>query len=114
MLTDIFSGHALPGEYVFVLLCAAAAWMIGKSVAGIWKGIPELIGYVLLLGVGTRFLHFALYEAAFVSIGHYVADTILFLIVAFIGYRYTRTNQMTEQYNWLYEKASPITWRDKN
>ncbi len=114
MLLDIVSGHALAGEYVFVLLCMAAAWMIGKSTSTDWKGLPVLVGYVLVLGLGARFLHFALYQAQFVSLSRYLVDTAVLLAVGFLGYRFTRTNQMTRQYHWLYEKASPFTWRGRS
>lgn len=113
MLMDIISGHAPPGEYTFTLLCMAAAWMIGRSVANDWRTMAHLVGYVLLLGLGSRFLHFALYEAQFVSLSRYLTDTVVLLIVAYLGFRYTRTNQMTRQYYWLYEKVSPLSWRAK-
>jgi hypothetical protein len=73
-----------------------------------------MVFFTLLLGLGARFLHFALYEAVFVSPTRYLVDTAVFLVVAYIGYRYTRTNQMTRQYHWLYEKASPISWKDRS
>jgi hypothetical protein len=114
MLVDIFSGHALPGEYVFMLLCMGAAWMSGRSIANDWKPIWNLILAVLGLGLGARFLHFALYEAQFISLSRYIVDTAILGIVAYFGYRYTRTNQMVRQYHWLYEKASPISWRGKS
>jgi hypothetical protein len=134
MLTDIFLGHALVGEYVFALLSAAAAWMIGRAVALNWQAITSLILYVLLLGVGSRFLHWALYQswvkaegaakatAEPVSFGqtlttllsYYAVDTAVFMIVAILGYRFTRTVQMTTQYRWLYEKASPLSWRARS
>ena len=113
MLMDIFSGHALPGEYVFMLLCMGAAWMTGRSVAGDWKPLWILGVYVLLLGLGARFLHFALYQAVFVSPVRYLIDTIVLGGVAYVGFMFTRTNQMTRQYHWLYEKASPLSWRRK-
>jgi small-conductance mechanosensitive channel len=114
MILDIISGHFFPGEIVFLLLCAAGGWMIGKSVASDWKGLGSMVFFTLLLGLGARFLHFALYEAVFVSPTRYLVDTAVFLVVAYIGYRYTRTNQMTRQYHWLYEKASPISWKDRS
>ncbi len=113
MLIDIFTGHALFGEYVFILLCCAAAWMIGKSVATDWKGLGQLLAFVLILGLGVRFLHFALYEAQFISVSRYMVDTFVLAVVAYIGYRYTRTNQMTTQYHWLYEKLSPLSFRER-
>ena len=113
MLEDIVAGHAFPGEYVFMLLCMGAAWMTGRSIASDWKPIWNLVLAVLGLGLGARFLHFALYEAQFVSFSRYFVDTLILAIVAYFGYRFTRTNQMTRQYHWLYEKASPFSWRAK-
>ena len=113
MILDILSGHFFAGEFVFLLLCAAGGWMMGKSVASDWKGLGSLVVFTLLLGLGARFLHFALYEAVFISPIRYVVDTALFLVVAYMGYRYTRTNQMTRQYVWLYEKTSPISWKER-
>jgi hypothetical protein len=117
MLFDIISGHIFEnkayGEIVFLLLCMAAAWMTGRSLATDWKPIWNLIASALLLGAGARFLHFALYQAPFLSFGRYALDTILLAIVAWLAFQYTRTNQMTRQYYWLYEKASPLSWRAK-
>jgi Na+/glutamate symporter len=113
MLIDIFTGHALFGEYVFMILCGAAAWMIGKSISTDWSGLVPLFVYVLLLGVGVRFLHYALYEAEFISVSRYVVDTAVLAVIAYIGYRFTRTNQMTTQYHWLYEKVSPLSFRER-
>lgn len=111
MLLDIFAGTALAGEYVFMALCCAAAWMIGKSIATDWKSIVSLVLGLLVLGLGARFLHFALYEAQFISVSRYVVDTAILMLVGFVGFRFKRTNQMTTQYHWLYEKVSPLTWR---
>ena len=114
MILDILSGHFFAGEFVFLVLCAAGAWMVGKSVASDWKGLGSLVAFTLLLGLGARFLHFALYEAVFISPIRYIVDTGLFLLVSYLGFRFTRTNQMTRQYHWLYEKASPISWRNRS
>jgi hypothetical protein len=35
------------------------------------------------------------------------------LVISFLGFRFTRTEQMTRQYHWLYERATPFTWREK-
>jgi small-conductance mechanosensitive channel len=113
MLLDIFARTAAGGEYVFMLLCMLAAWQIGKSVASDWKPLTTMVVYTLLLGCGARFLHFALYQAPFISLSRYLVDTLVLLTVAYIGYRFTRTNMMTRQYHWLYEKASPISWKDR-
>jgi hypothetical protein len=113
MLYDILTGKALFGEYIFLLLVFAGAWMTGRSVANEWKKPLVLVAYAFLLALGARFLHFALYEAQFVSLQRYLVDLLPIAIFTWLGYQMTRTNQMTRQYNWLYEKASPLTWRAK-
>ena len=118
MLFDILSGHIIEakayGEIVFLALCMGAAWMTGRSIANDWKPLWNLALGVLGLGFATRFLHYALYHAQFLSLSRFLLDTALLAVVAYIGYRYTRTNQMTRQYHWLYEKASPFNWRAKS
>jgi len=114
MLLDIFNLHALPGEYAFMILCMAASWMAGRSIANDWKPVWNLIAVSLLLGAGSRFLHFALYEAPFLSLSRYLIDTAVLAVVVFLGWRYTRTGQMTRQYYWLFEKTSAFGWRNKS
>ena len=48
------------------------------------------------------------------SLQFYVIDTIVLLIFGTLGYNYTRTNQMVTQYYWLYERASPLSWKPKS
>jgi hypothetical protein len=113
MLLDILTGHVFAGEYVFFLLACGAAWITGKSSAQLWRSLAVLLMYILLLGVGVRFIHFALYAAPMFSLPHYALDTFVLIIVAWFGYQVKRTNQMTTQYHWLYEKASPLSWRNR-
>ena len=35
-------------------------------------------------------------------------------VFGILGYKYTRTNQMVSQYHWLYERASPLSWRARS
>mgnify|MGYP001007145756 CR=1 FL=1 len=114
MLLDIFTGHALIGEFVFMVLCMAASWMAGRSIAKDWKPLLNIIAVSLLLGLGARFLHFALYGAEFVSPARYIIDTAVLAVFVWLGYQYTRTKQMTRQYYWLYERTSPLSWRAKS
>jgi len=113
MLLDILSGDVFPGEYVFFLLACGAAWIAGKSCAQTWRSLPVLVFYILLLGIGVRFIHFALYGAVMFSFKHYLLDTLVLIAVASFGYQFKRTSQMTSQYHWLYEKTSPLTWRNR-
>jgi hypothetical protein len=32
---------------------------------------------------------------------------------ACLGFRLMRTKQMVTQYRWLYERTSPLTWRNR-
>jgi hypothetical protein len=106
-----------PSFWLFFLITCLmggwAAWMTGRACALTWRGLPELLGYVLVLGLAVRFIHFALFDGTLLSLHYYVIDTIFLIVVAWFGWRYTRTRQMTTQYRWLYEKVSPFSWRDR-
>jgi hypothetical protein len=93
------------------LLGGGAAWMSGRALARGWRPVLQLIGYMLMLGLALRFFHFALNEGTLLSPHYYVVDTIVLIAAAVLGYRVTRTSQMTTQYRWLYERTSPLTWR---
>jgi hypothetical protein len=99
------------GEMVFFLLTCWAAWMTGRAVASIWKPVTVYLAYSLLLAAAARFLHFALYDGPFLSLTHYLTDLVVLAAIGVVAYRYTRTNQMVTQYDWLYEKASPLSWK---
>lgn len=100
--------------FVTCLLGGWAAWMTGRACAQTWRTYPKLVLYILGLGIAVRFIHHALFEGTMFSLQYYVVDTIVLLIFATLGYKYTRTNQMVNQYHWLYEKASPLSWRPKS
>ena len=88
--------------------------MTGRACAQTWRTFGKLVLYILGLGIGIRFIHHALFGGTMFSLQYYVVDTIVLLIFATLGYKYTRTNQMVKQYHWLYEKASPLSWRPKS
>lgn len=99
--------------FVTCLLGGWAAWMTGRATAQTWRPMVSLVVYLLLLGIAVRFIHHALFEGTMFTAQYYIVDTIVLLIIGVIGYRYTRTNQMVTQYNWLYERASTLSWRPK-
>ena len=102
-------------HFLFVtwLLGGGAAWMTGKAVAQTWGTHVRLFLYMLGLGIGIRFIHHALFYGTMFSLHYYIVDTIVLMILGFLGYQYTRTNQMVTQYNWLYERASILSWKPK-
>lgn len=98
---------------VTCLLGGGAAWLTGRATAQTWRPMSSLVVYLLLLGIAVRFIHHALFNGTMFTAQYYIVDTIILLIIGVIGYRYTRTNQMVTQYNWLYERTSPLGWKAK-
>ena len=99
--------------FITVIMGGWTAWRTGKSVAENWQNYGTLVMYVLLLGVAIRFIHHALFHGTMLTPQYYVVDTAVLLLFATLGYRYYRTRQMTNNYYWLYEKASPFSWKSK-
>jgi hypothetical protein len=87
--------------------------MTGRACAQTWRTYPQLLLYLIPLGAAVRFIHYALFEGTLLSLHYYLVDVVVLMVIGTIGYRYTRTKQMVRQYNWLYEKASPLSWKAK-
>ena len=100
--------------FVTCLLGGWAAWMTGRASAQTWRPVSSLVVFLLLLGIGVRFIHHAVFDGTMFTAQYYVVDTIVLMIIGLLGYRYTRTNQMVTQYHWLYERASMLSWRAKS
>jgi hypothetical protein len=114
-----------PSGWIFlvltVLIGGGAAGLTGRAVARAWRPLWTLAVYVVLLAGALRFLHFALFDGSFFSLSSsernaaalrfLTVDLVVLLAAAGLGWRMTRTDQMTTQYRWLYEKTSPVTWR---
>ncbi len=96
-----------------IILGGGAAYLAGRSLASGWKPLWMLILYMIPFTLGMRFLHFALFEATLSSVHYLVTDGIIFTLFALLGYRMTRTSQMTNQYPWLYERSGPLSWKNK-
>jgi hypothetical protein len=112
-------GEIYPAEsilqvfFVTAVLGGGAAWLAGRAIAQTWRPFWHIIAYMALLGAGVRFAHFALFEGELLSLPSYVIDTLFLFIVACLSWRLTRTVQMVTQYNWLYERTGPFTWRER-
>ena len=99
--------------FITIIMGGWTAWRTGKSVAENWQNYGALVVYVLLLGVAIRFIHHALFAGTMLTVQYYAVDTLVLLLFATLGFRYYRTRQMTSIYYWLYEKASPFSWKSK-
>lgn len=100
--------------FVTCLLGGWAAWMTGRACAQTWRSVPSLVLYLLLLAIAVRFIHHALFNGTMFSLQFYIVDAVVLLIIGALGFRYTRTGQMVDQYSWLYERSSLLSWKPKN
>jgi hypothetical protein len=95
------------------IIGGGAAWLAGRAIAQTWRPASHAIGYMLLLGAAVRFVHFALVNADLFSLPSYLVDTAFLTAVGYSSWRVTRAGQMVTQYNWLYERVGPFTWRER-
>ena len=102
---------------VFLLVTLAmggwAGWMAARALARGWRPYWQAVPALLLVAAAVRFIHFALFEGTLTSPYYYAVDAAVVLLIGSIGFRYTRTRQMTSQYRWLYERTGPLTWRER-
>ncbi|PTM52324.1 DUF6867 family protein [Phreatobacter oligotrophus] len=98
---------------VTLILGGWLAIMTGRACAQTWRGIPETVAYLLILGLGVRFAHFALFEGTLLSLRYYLVDTTIVMAIGLLSFRATRAAQMAHQYWWLYERTGPLTWAER-
>src|SRR5581483_5946155 len=101
------------GVFLLVTVCLAggAAYAAGRAVALTWKPLGHIVTYSVLLAAAARFIHFSLFGGTLLSLQFFVADLVVLLILAGLGFRLTRARQMAGQYGWLYERTGPLSWR---
>ena len=104
------------GLVTFVLLTlilgGAGAWASGRALAQTWRPVAMILIYMLFLTAGVRFLHYALYDESLLSVQFFVIAYVWDAVVALLGYRTMRVQQMATQYSWAYERAG-LNWRLK-
>ncbi|MES1989895.1 MAG: hypothetical protein V4441_02960 [Pseudomonadota bacterium] len=98
------SGVSLP---VFVgitlVLGGGCAFMTGRALALNWRPQWHYAVYALMLAAADRFLIFALFDGALLSVAAYLADACLLIVIATFAFRLTRARQLVRQYPWDYE-----------
>lgn len=110
--SDTGARYAL--RFCVLLLGFWTAWRTGKAVAEGWGSYPLVVAYTFLLGGMMRFLHYALFQGPFLSLEYYIIDVVLLIVLSSAGFRYRRTEQITNNYYWLYEKTSAFSWKEKS
>jgi hypothetical protein len=98
---------------VTVILGGGAAWLAGRAVAATWRPWWQVVGYMLILGAGVRFIHFALFGGTLLSVHYYLVDSAVCLVSGSFGFRRTRAAQMVTQYRWINAPAGALGWRRK-
>ncbi|WP_163551023.1 DUF6867 family protein, partial [Klebsiella pneumoniae] len=85
---------------VTIVMGGWGAWMTGKACAETWRGIPQTLVYLLILGLAIRFIHFALFHGTLLSVRYYIVDTAVIIAIGILAWRATRARQMSTQYWW--------------
>jgi hypothetical protein len=96
-----------------LIIGGGAAFLAGRSLAGSWKPPGRIFFYMALLAAAVRFFHYALFDGELLSLYYYLVAYVVLLAAASLGYRVMRTTQMVTQYRWIYERTSPLTWRER-
>ena len=97
-----------------VILGGGAAFFAGRGLARTWRPYWRVRLYMALLAAAVRFFHYALFDAALWSPYYYLLTYVVLLAAGSLGYRVMRTTQMVTQYRWLYQRTSPLTWRERD
>jgi hypothetical protein len=98
---------------ITVVLMGFVAYMTGQGLANSWKPVWHLLVYCILLGFGSRFLIFGLFEGQLLSLSGYLIDIAVLAVIMLFAYRATQARKMVSQYPWLYERAGLFGWRQK-
>lgn len=94
-----------------IVLFGGCAFMMGQALANNWRPTWQPAPYCVLLALVNRFLAWSLFGSDPLTIAGFLADLLVILALAYCGFLLTRANKMVSQYPWLYERASPFTWR---
>ena len=96
-----------------VIIGGGAAFLSARGLARSWKPYSRVFFYMALLAAAVRFFHYALFDGNLLSLYYYLVTYVVLLAGASLGFRTMRTTQMVTQYRWLYERTSPLTWRER-
>ena len=96
-----------------LVVFGGCGWLTGQALAQGWKPAGAVLAYALLMGLGDRFLVFALFGGPLLHPAGFVVHTAAITAVAWVSYRMALAHRMVAQYPWLYERAGPFAWREK-
>jgi hypothetical protein len=97
---------------VTVVLAGGAGFLMGQALARGWRPWWQVVLYVFLLLLFERFLAENLFDSSSPILG-IVVSFVVIMALAWFGYLITRAHKMVQQYPWLYERTSPVSWRNR-
>jgi hypothetical protein len=97
---------------ITVFFAGGCAIMTGQALGRNWRPLWQCFVYAPLLGLGDRFLVYALFQGELLSITGYLFDTALLILFSTTAFRTARAALMVRQYPWLYERSGVFYWKE--
>jgi hypothetical protein len=115
-IPDLLTDEQSLGVFFLVSVCmgGGAAWLAGRAIAATWRPWWHIALYMLLLALAVRFLHYALFDSAFLSLYYYLVDYAVCLAFGLLGFRLMRVSQMVTRYGWINQRTGILRWRRRN
>jgi hypothetical protein len=110
----IYDNSAFAFIVVTLILGGGAAWLTGRAMARTWQPLWKALGFCLMLALPVRFLHFSLGGGTLLSAHYLLVDGLILIAIGYLSFRIAQTSTMVNQYPWLYERTSPISWTEKS
>ncbi len=86
--------------------------MTGRAMANTWRPMWQIVPYSLLLGMGCRYMTFALFEGELLQFSGFLVSTTVMLVIAAATYRIVKSRRMVSQYPWIYASKGLFAWRE--
>lgn len=96
-----------------LVVFGGCGWLTGQALAQGWKPMGMVFAYSLLMGLGDRFLVFALFGGELLSLWGYVFHTGVLAVIVWLSYSAGMARRMVRQYPWLYERVGLFGWRER-
>jgi hypothetical protein len=103
------------GAFLFltVFLFGGLSLLTGQMLAEGWRAQWQVVPWSLLLALGDRFLHYAMFKGALWHLSGFITHALWFVLLATLAYRFVRATKMVRQYPWRIERTGPFSWREK-
>ncbi|MBI1207832.1 MAG: hypothetical protein GC191_11145 [Azospirillum sp.] len=96
-----------------LVVFGGCAFMSGQALAKGWRPVYLVFVYGALLGLGDRFLAFALFHDKLLTLSGYLLNTVVLCGICYLSFRLTQARRMVTQYPWLYVRNGPFGWRQR-